>query len=146
MSTKDRALIAPGAAAGVTEEMIQAVVHAFYARVRRDADLGPIFNRVIGEGWDEHLEKLCDFWSSVLLMTGRFKGAPMAVHVRLADIAPKHFDLWLGLFEKTVTDLCPPEAAALFLNKARTIGASFQYGIAASRGVLPGQPWGPASS
>lgn len=43
--------VGPGAAVGVTEPMIHDLVHAFYAKVRVDPALGPIFNRVIGDGW-----------------------------------------------------------------------------------------------
>lgn len=132
-----RARLAPGAAAGVTEEMIADLVHAFYAKVRKDAVLGPIFNSAIGDGWDAHLAKLCDFWSSVLLMTGRFKGAPMSVHVGLPDIGRAHFARWLHIFERTARDVCPPAAAALFIAKAEMIAQSMQFGIAASRGELP---------
>ena len=129
--------VGPGVAVGVTEAMIHELVHAFYAKVRIDPALGPIFNRVIGDGWDEHLAKLCDFWSSVLLMTGRFKGRPMAVHAAIPDIEPGHFERWLALFDETVAELCPPPAAALFREKAAMIGESLQLGIAASRGELP---------
>lgn len=83
---------------------------------------------------DEHLAKLCDFWSSVLLMTGRFKGTPMAAHARIDDIRPTHFARWLHLFQQTATQLCPPEAAALFVAKSEIIAQSLQLGIAASRG------------
>jgi hemoglobin len=127
-------------AAGITEDMIGELVHAFYAEVRRDPDLGPIFDRAIGAGWDAHLAKLCDFWSSVLLMTGRFKGSPMAAHARIPDIRPSHFARWLGLFCLTAGRLCPPPAAALFVAKAEMIAQSLQLGIAASRGELPAAP------
>ena len=129
--------VGPGVAVGVTEAMIHELVHAFYAKVRIDPALGPIFNRVIGDGWDEHLAKLCDFWSSVLLMTGRFKGRPMAVHVGIPDIERSHFERWLSLFGETVTELCPPAAAAVFREKAAMIAESLQLGIAVSRGELP---------
>lgn len=129
--------VGPGVAAGVTEEMIHEVVHAFYADVRRDPLIGPIFNRVIPEAeWPAHLSKLCDFWSSVLLMTGRFKGTPMVAHARIADIAPEHFTRWLELFKRTTTRLCPPPAAALFALKSEVIAQSLQLGIAVSRGEL----------
>ena len=135
--------MSPGAEAGVTEEMIHALVHTFYARVRRDPALGPIFNREVRD-WEAHLAKLCDFWSSVTLMSGRFKGAPMATHVRLADIRPTHFAHWLHLFRQTAREVCPPDAAALFVAKAQLIGESLRLGIAANRGLLPGR-W-PAGS
>lgn len=131
----ERARIAPGAQAGVTERMIESLVHAFYGKVRGDPALGPIFNRAIGD-WDEHLAKMCDFWSSVLLMTGRFKGAPMAVHARIGDIRETHFARWLHLFGQTADETCPPPAAALFKARAETIAQSLQLGIAASRGWI----------
>jgi hemoglobin len=129
--------VGPGVAVGVTEAMIHELVHAFYDRVRADPSLGPIFNRVIGDGWDEHLAKLCDFWSSVLLMTGRFKGAPMPAHARIPDIAPAHFERWLALFDDTARRVCPPQAAELFAAKSRMIAQSLQMGIAVARGELP---------
>lgn len=123
----------PGAAAGVTEDMIRAVVHAFYDKVRADPDLGPVFNRVIGDRWDAHLAKLCDFWSSVLLMSGRFRGSPMAAHAAVDGIQPAHFVRWLQLFGQTAHEVCPPECAALFIARAEMIGQSLQMGIAALR-------------
>ena len=135
--TATRAALAPGAAVGVTEPMIAALVPAFYAKVRRDPALGPIFEAAIGEAWDEHLAKLCDFWSSVVLMTGRFKGAPMAAHVRLPMIGEAHFARWLELWRETAREVCPPPAAALFIEKAEMIARSLQLGISASRGELP---------
>jgi hemoglobin len=132
-----RARLGPGVGAGVTEPMIHDLVHAFYRGIRTDPALGPIFNRVIGDDWDAHLAKMCDFWSSVLLMTGRFKGSPMAAHARIPELRPTHFARWLHLFRQSAERLCPPEAAALFVAKSEMIAQSLQLGIAASRGELP---------
>lgn len=128
--------VGPGVEAGVTEAMIHEQVHAFYGQVRRDPALGPVFNRVIDD-WDTHLDKMCDFWSSVLLMSGRFKGSPMAAHLRIAEIRPTHFARWQHLFAQTARAVCPPPAAALFIAKAEMIGQSLQLGIAANRGEWP---------
>lgn len=130
--------LGPGVAAGVTEPMIHALVHGFYAKVRDDPTLGPIFDREIGQGWDEHLGKMCDFWSSVLLMTGRFKGAPMVVHAGIAGIEAAHFTRWLLLFRQAAEQICPPEAAALFVSKSEIIAKKLQQGIAAKRNAPPG--------
>ena len=63
------------------EAMIRDVVHGFYDAIRKDDLLGPIFNAVIpSEGWGHHLEKMCDFWSSTLLRTGRYHGRPLPSH------------------------------------------------------------------
>lgn len=130
--------VGPGVAVGVTESMIRDLVHRFYAEVRIDPLLGPIFDRAIGGAWDKHLNKLWDFWSSVLLMTGRFKGTPMAVHVGILDIGAPHFQRWLDIFERVALEVCPPNAAALFVGKSRMIAQSLQLGIAVQRGGPPG--------
>lgn len=134
MNTHPR--VGPGVAAGVTEQMIHELVHSFYRNIRQDPALGPIFNRAVDD-WDEHLAKMCDFWSSALLMTGRFKGTPMAAHARIPDIRPTHFARRLHVFQQTTAEVCPPEAAALFVAKSEMIAKSLQLGIAASRGELP---------
>jgi hemoglobin len=133
---QNRHLLSPGAAVGVTEPMIHGLVHAFYAKVRRDPELGPIFDAAIGDHWDEHLAKLCDFWSSVLLTSGRYKGAPMPVHMALPRIEGVHFARWLEIFTETAQALWPSEAAALVVARANMIARSLRYGIAASRGGL----------
>lgn len=123
------------AASPVTEAMIHDLVHAFYGKIRGDPALGPIFNRVLAEdGWPAHLAKMCDFWSSVTLMSGRFKGSPMQAHVRVGGIRPTHFARWLHLFEQTAVDVCPPEAAAIFVEKSRMIARSLQMGLHLANG------------
>jgi len=113
----------------IDDGMVRALVHGFYDRVRTDPEIGPIFNRVIGEDWDAHLAKMCDFWSSVMLMSGRYKGNPMIAHMRLKQIRPTHFERWLGLFRTTARDLCPPDIAELFIGRAENIARSLQLGM-----------------
>lgn len=124
---------APGLDVGVTEPMIKDLVHTFYARVRRDSILGPIFNAEV-EDWDEHLSLLCAFWSSVTLMTGRYKGKPIPAHVRLPGISNGHFARWLALFAETAREICPPAAADLFINRSERIAQSLQLALAFYRG------------
>ena len=116
---------------GIDEAMITRLVHAFYGRVRADATLGPIFAAEV-EDWDAHLATLVDFWSSVALLTARYGGRPMPVHVRL-EVDDGHFARWLELFRETAREVCSPEAAAFFIGKAETIARSFQMGIAFHR-------------
>ncbi len=123
---------APGVAVGITEDMIHDLVHGFYARVRADAFLGPIFNGAISD-WDAHLSKLCDFWSAVTLHTRRFNGVPMRTHALLPGIESAHFVRWLEIFRQAARDICPPRAAALFIERAELIGRSLQAGIAMHR-------------
>jgi hemoglobin len=122
---------------GITEEMIERVVRAFYVRVREDAVLAPIFEARIHD-WEPHLQQMCAFWSSVALMSGRYHGTPMVKHMPL-PVDAGHFDRWLALFEATARDLCPPEAEAHFVERARRIAQSLELGIATGAGVLLGR-------
>lgn len=121
--------------AGLDEAMVTAVVESFYAKARRDPLIGPIFNRVIADAdWPQHLAVIADFWSSMLLGTGRYAGRPMPKHVGIGDLGDEHFERWLKLFRETVETLCPAEVAALFVDRAERIAHSFRIGLALSRG------------
>ena len=113
----------------ISEEMVQRLVHAFYARIRADDVLAPIFARVIGDDWGPHLAKMCDFWSSVMLMSGRYKGNPMIAHMRLKMVKPEHFTHWLDLFRATALEECPPDIAVQFCARADNIARSLQLGM-----------------
>jgi hemoglobin len=120
---------------GVGEDDIRRLVHTFYGRVRKDDLIGPIFNEKI-EDWDEHLAKLCDFWSSVVLRTRRYEGRPMRAHLLMPMIRGPHFDRWLDLFEDTAKKVLPVEAAPVFIGRARQIADSFEFGLATQRGEM----------
>jgi hemoglobin len=119
---------------GIDEAMIERLVRSFYARVRDDAILGPIFAAKIND-WEPHLEKMFGFWSSVALMSGRYHGQPMARHLPL-PIDARHFDRWLALFAQTAHDVCPRAAAARFILLSRRIAESLELGLANSQGVM----------
>jgi hemoglobin len=114
---------------GIDEAMIERLVHAFYGKVRKDALLGPIFESRVA-CWDFHLERMCAFWSSVALMSGRYHGQPMEKH-RPLPIDSRHFDHWLRLFRETALEVCPPAAAAHFIERAERIAESLELGIRA---------------
>ena len=123
-----------GGSGEIDEALIRALVHGFYAAVREDALVGPVFAARVGD-WDEHLATMCDFWSGVALTTGRYKGRPMQKHVPLG-LEQEHFTRWLELFEAAAARICPPEAASFFIGRARRIAESLQLGIAHASGVL----------
>lgn len=120
---------------GLDEPMIRAVVDEFYARARRDDIIGPVFNGAIaGPDWPAHLATIAAFWSSMLLGSGRYTGRPMPKHMALPELGDAHFMRWLRLFRETVTEMCPPEIAALFIERSERIGNSFRMNIAMRRG------------
>lgn len=119
---------------GIDEAMINSIVREFYARIRDDELLGPIFEARITD-WEPHLQRMCAFWSSVALMTGTYHGQPMQKHLPL-PVDAVHFDRWLSLFEATTRDLCSPKAAEHFMERARRIAESLEMGIATKNGVM----------
>jgi hemoglobin len=119
---------------GIDEAMIERLVRTFYGAVRTDALIGPVFAERIAD-WEPHLQRMCEFWSSVALMSGRYHGQPMVKHMPL-PVDGQHFDRWLELFERTAREVCPPVAADHFIERAQRIAQSLEMGIAAGRGVL----------
>ncbi|GLK78988.1 group III truncated hemoglobin [Methylopila turkensis] len=112
-----------------TEAELLGLVEAFYARVRSDPELGPLFEGHV-EDWTEHLERLGAFWSSVMLGSGRYKGNPFAAHLKLRDrLEPALFARWLALWRATAAERFPPEIAAELDARAGRIAVSLQAGL-----------------
>lgn len=112
----------------LSEALVERLVHTFYARVRADETLGPIFEARLAGRWDHHLDKLVDFWSSIAMRSGRYAGRPQAAHHDLG-LEARHFERWLVLFEETVSELCAGNAAAFFIDRANRIADSLQLGL-----------------
>jgi hemoglobin len=119
---------------GIDDAMIEKLVRTFYGRVRCDALLGPVFESRVTD-WGAHIARLCLFWSSVALMSGRYHGQPMAAHMPL-PVDAAHFERWLQIFTTTARELCPPAAAAHFIERASRIADSLELGIAAQKGDI----------
>lgn len=114
----------------LTEESLHAFLIAFYAKVRRDPLIGPVFDHAIPEAdWPRHLSVIQDFWSSVLLKTGRYKGNPFGKHQALGNLAPPHFARWLALFEETATKMFSAEGAMILTERAHRIADSLKSGL-----------------
>jgi hemoglobin len=113
--------------AEITEPAIAALVARFYAKARLDPLIGPVFNDAV-EDWDEHLRTLNAFWSSVMLTSGRYKGNPMAAHLKL-PIQPVFFERWLALWRETAAELFAPNLALQFAAKAGRIAESLKLAL-----------------
>jgi hemoglobin len=112
----------------LNRDSIATLVHDFYTDIRRDPVLAPVFNGAIGEHWAPHLERMVDFWCSVMLSSAEFKGNVFGKHMALQGIEAEHFRRWLALFEAHARRLFAPEVAEAFLAAARRIATSLQYG------------------
>ena len=121
---------------GVDAGYIDRFVETFYARIRDDDMLGPIFDARIAN-WPAHLARMKAFWRSVLHNSGEFSGNPMLKHMIIPGIGLEHFSHWLDLFYATLRDLEPyPEATELVGGRARMIADSLLTGIAMRRDGL----------
>ena len=89
------------------------LVNHFYAAVRKNELLGPIFNGMIpSEKWPAHLSKLTDFWETVLFGAANFKGNPTLKHTLVDNklnhgMSQVHFGKWLELWFSSIDELYP---------------------------------------
>ena len=113
----------------LSEDAIRHLVDVFYAKVRADPELGPIFERAIPGNWAPHLATMHDFWSSVMLTSGRYKGNPVAIHLRVEGVEPQLFGRWLALFDETCRELFDDDIAAAFCVKAERIAESLKFAL-----------------
>lgn len=114
---------------GIDRPFIGRLVRAFYCRVRQDERLGPIFAHHIAGEWEPHLEKMTDFWCSVVLKTGGYEGRPVPAHLKLKTVVEDDFAIWLGLFRATARELCEPDVATVFIDRAERIAQSLKLAM-----------------
>lgn len=115
--------------AAISEIQLETLIPRFYARVREDALIGPVFDDAISD-WDDHLVKLIGFWSSVMLTSGRYKGNPVAAHLKhLETITPPMFDRWLALWAEVTEESLPSAAASALQAKAARIAESLKLAL-----------------
>ena len=117
----------------LTEADIMRLMDVFYARIRRDEVLGPIFATKIEDtdaDWTAHRAHIGDFWSSIFLRTKRFKGNPMLKHAAIPGLTPAHFTNWLSLFQVSAEKTLNTAQAAEIMIMARRIAQSLQMGLA----------------
>lgn len=122
----------------LNRESIAALVHTFYDDVRADPMLAPVFDNAIGAHWAPHLERMVDFWCTVMLGTQQFQGNVFGKHMALSGVEPEHFRRWLTLFEAKAARLFAAPVAEELTTVARRIAGSLQFGFFGSIVVSAG--------
>ena len=113
----------------ISEDGIRRLVDAFYDKVRADAiSLRSSIAQSPAIGLS-HLATMRDFWSSVMLTSGRYKGNPVAAHLRIEGMEPQLFDRWLELFDQTCGELFDDNVADAFRAKAIRIAESLKLAL-----------------
>ncbi len=103
---------------------IEFLVDRFYAIVKEDPLLGPVFYSKLSGRWEMHHRKLYRFWHTVLLRRPDYFGNPVPLHFSL-NINENHFASWMEIWIKTVDDHFEGKIAERAKYRAKTMSASF---------------------
>lgn len=117
----------------ITAEQIDIVVTEFYARVREDEILAPVFFQSLPpllRAWMAHEEKIAAFWRNAILFERSYDGNPQKVHGEREAVEPEHFAVWLALFDEVLKEKLPPELAEAWSALAHRIGRGLKMGVA----------------
>jgi hemoglobin len=123
--------------AAANEIGIATLIDRFYDKVRRDEELGPVFNAAIDD-WVVHKHILRDFWSSIVLRSGRYRGNPMGVHRALPRFSQVLFHRWLALWRETAREVFEASTADLFIGTAERVAQGLSMGVGHGRLRLEG--------
>ncbi len=99
----------------ITEKSVVALLQCFYAKVRCDPVLAPIYNEVLGENWDIHIARMREFWCSALRVKPGYRRDMLAVHQQIGTLKPSLFPRWLARFREAVGE-CFAAAPADVIN------------------------------
>lgn len=119
-----------------SEVEVAELVTNFYAKVRSDAILGPIFERHVAD-WSLHIPKLIAFWSTALCGSKSYRGNPLLMHRVLPGLSSSAFERWLDLFHETTRALPNRAMAERADHLSKRMAQNFWYDYQMQR--EPGQ-------
>ncbi|WP_051935348.1 group III truncated hemoglobin [Deinococcus sp. YIM 77859] len=114
------------------EAALRAVLADFYARARADPLLGPMFAAHVTD-WAAHLDGVTAFWVTMLGGGAAWRGNLNRIHAGLG-LRGKHLTRWLDLWREAAQAHLSPDAAALLVGRAETMGQRLAQ---AKRGNAP---------
>lgn len=118
-------------------EDIKLLVTTFYDKIRADEEIGFFFNETITD-WEEHLEKLTNFWEMNLFGTKNYTGNTILAHNAVdkrfnQSITPNIFGIWLNLWFATLDELFEGENVDILKRRARKMQTFLYMNIFESR-------------
>jgi len=116
---------------GVTT--LQNLLRHFYADIRQDVVLGPIFDSRIHD-WPAHLQKIGSFWARQLGAPSDYPGGFAGAHLSLG-IQPEHVTRWLGLWERNCRQHLNPDSAEWMITRAHDIATHLRRIVAGATGL-----------
>ena len=107
-------------------EDLALLVQTLYTKIRADKEIGFYFNEMISN-WEEHLEKLTDFWETNLFAVKKYKGNPLEAHNKVDEhfegkITSNEFGIWLNYWFQTLDELFEGENVDILKRRARKMG------------------------
>ena len=119
---------------------LKLLVNSFYTKIRADKEIGFFFNETIRD-WEEHLEKLTDFWAMNLFATKKYSGNPIVVHNAVdkkfnQSITSNIFGIWLNLWFATLDELFEGENVEILKRRAQKMSTFLFMNIFESRGKV----------
>jgi hemoglobin len=103
---------------GGHEGILNLLCH-FYADVRQDPLIGPIFNAQIKD-WEEHLKIIASFWET-LVGGPRTYARPMPMKHLPLRLREEHFERWLFLWQANCRAQLPTDLAREMIDLAHHI-------------------------
>ena len=118
-------------------EDVSLLVRSFYDKIRANEEIGPFFNETIHD-WEDHLEKLTDFWETNLFAVRKYFGNPIEAHIKVDEkfnnvIDSSIFGLWLNLWFETLDELFEGENVDILKRRARKMSTFLMVNIVESR-------------
>jgi len=114
----------------ISEQSVDALVGRFYAKIRRDAVLAPVFQSALVGRWDEHVATMREFWCSALRVRGDYRGDMLAAHRRLGQLPRSLFPRWLALFRETVDENFAAAPAKIICDRALKTARNLESALA----------------
>mgnify|MGYP000951167086 CR=1 FL=1 len=114
---------------------ITLLVESFYTRVKKDDLIGPIFQNTENFSWETHIPIMIDFWETILLGAGSYRGNTISKHIELNRRHPltnDHFDRWKSLFYETLDELFEGDKVAEAKKRAELMAGLMLYKIGES--------------
>ncbi|MFQ3577244.1 MAG: group III truncated hemoglobin [Cytophagales bacterium] len=110
---------------------IDRLVQLFYNKITNNSEISDFFGKVVPIDWEKHLPIMSGFWDFILFSTpNAYLGNVMNPHFHvnaLKKIEPKHFEIWLNLFNQSVDELFEGTKAEDAKNAAFNIGSTLKY-------------------
>ncbi len=122
-------------ASTITRENVRKFVMMFYSKIINDDIVSPFFIAKLGEDmqgehWQEHLEIIVGFWTSLAFGKPKYTRQLFLPHTQLGpDLKRETFEQWLKLFGQTLDSVYVPKIADLFKERAHIIAGNFMRNL-----------------